>query len=182
MVIGTEIILERTKKMKKIICVLLSALLLCSFAAFAAAAAGDGVTGAYTVTVAEDSAGKFKIVPIVDGEEVAEGKVYVKEGDSFRFKIEYLSEFSPDQTTRFRAFPAKTYYPDVVQDSVDPQYGVLLEPDADGVYTLDSVTEDIVIEAYNLNGGSFPWLKDFLLDMFNFFKRLMQWFFGLRSN
>ena len=169
--------------MKKIIALLLAALcLFCLTAPAFAAGAEDGATGAYTVTVAENSYDKFKIVPVTDDGTQTDETIYVKEGESFRFRIEFLHAFDQDQTTRFKAYPAKRYYADVIRDSVDPEYGVVLKPDGDGVYTLDNVTEDIVIEAYNLDDGSFPWLKDFLFDMFNFFKRLFQWFFGLRSN
>ena len=106
----------------------------------------------------------------------------IEEGGQFRFKIETLNGYQFDQTTRIKVFPAKTYYADVINDTVDAEYGVVLTPDEEGFYTIDRVNEDLVVEAFNLDAGSFPWLKTFLMDMFNFFKRLAQWFFGLRKN
>ena len=176
--------------MKKLLSVCLALLLAFGLCAAALAAEGDGAaTGAYRVTPASDSDYKLTLIRMLpatgaEGEatfvEAPEDMIYVEAGQPYYFKIETTKGYEFDQTTRVRVYPEKTYYADVLTDTVDPEYGEVLTPDENGVYTIDAVNEDLVVTAANLQSTNLAGIKDFLLNMFNFFKDLLRWFFSLR--
>lgn len=165
--------------MKKILSVLLAALLALGCFGAIAFAEDDGeigYTASYAVYVSPWNQGQIQIVP-------AEGYgSEVKRGDNYKFTIETYNGYEFDQTTCVKIYPAKTFAPDMVLTNLDAGYGVTITPDADGVYTIDAVEEDLVVAVFNLTEGSMPAIRTFLFDMFNFFLRLFQWFFGLKKD
>lgn len=166
--------------------------------------AADGYVKAHTVTVAEDSAKKIKIIPVKypleigeDGMPVAIDGSYVADGEDYHFIITTIGGNAFDQSTKVRAYPTSRYIdiiegkdfefidktPDgkVIDKAYDPiaGYGVL-SPDKDGVYTITAVNQDLTISTANLQTKSIAGVKDFLLNFFQFFINWMKWFFGLR--
>lgn len=175
--------------MKKALSLLLTALLVFGLCAAAFAASENGATAAYRVTAASDSDYKIELIRMIpatgaDGEaafaEAGEDMPYVEAGQPYYFKVETVGGYAFDQTTQIRVYPASSYYADLMNDTVDPEYGTALTPDENGVYTIDAVNEDLVVAAVNLQQGSLSWVKDFILDLLNFFKNLTRWLFGLR--
>lgn len=163
--------------MKKIISVLLAALLLCGVFAVAAFAEDEiGYTAVYTVGISEWNEGQVLLTP-------AEGYgAEVEKGASYKFTLEAYNGYKFDKTTVVKILPAKSYGPDIVLTNLDAGYGEIITPDEKGVYTIDNVEEDVVVAVYNLQNGNLPEIKDFLYDMFHFFLQLFQWFFGLSKN
>lgn len=156
--------------MKKAIALLLSVLTLFSCLGFAVSAADENYTKSYFVSVAPDCAEKLAITSL-------SGSNYVIEGGTFQFTAEAVNGHVFDQTTVLKV--ANTHYEVDVVLGVDSEYGYIIEPDKDGVYTIENVQEDLYIYVANLEKASFADLKDFLMNMFNFFLNLMKWFFGL---
>lgn len=168
--------------MKKILSVFLACLVFVSaFGCLALAA--DGYKETYAISLDEETGKRMNIVPVKypfekneDGSFVTLDSFYAAEGDDFYFLIVPVGSYLPDQTTRYKAYP-QTIYVDIIKGREGP--GVELNPDAEGVYCIENVTEDMVIMAYNLQEESLAWVKDFLLDFGNFFINLITWFFGL---
>ena len=157
--------------MKKLISVVLAviiALSCCSLIGFAAE--DDNYTKSYFVSVAPDCQEKLAITSL-------SGTNYVIEGGTFSFTAEAVNGHVFDQTTVLKV--ANTHYEMDVVLGVDSEYGYIIEPDAEGVYTIENVEEDLQIYVANLEKESFATLKDFLMDMMNFFLNLMKWFFGV---
>ena len=157
--------------MKKSISVVLAviiALSCCSLMAFAAE--GDNFTNSYFVSVAPDCEEKLAITSV-------SGTNYVIEGGTFQFTAEAINGHVFDQTTVLKV--ANTHYAADVVLGVESEYGYIIEPDKDGVYTIENVEEDLYIYVANLEKESFATLKDFLMNMMNFFLNLMKWFFGV---
>ncbi len=163
--------------MKKLISILLAVMVVfsCLGAVCYAAEEDDVVTDGsfeelFIVDVAPESKSKITVIGV-------DGTNYVKKGESFRFKIEVVDDYVFDQTTVLKV--ANTHYAaDLVIKGEAPD-SYIVEPDANGVYTVENVEEDLYIYACNLETASFADLKDFLLNMFNFFLNLMKWFFGV---
>ena len=160
--------------MKKIISVLLALTLLSgAFAAVAFAEEEIGYTADYTVTVSDWNVSQVDLIP-------AEGfGTDVERGGSYQFTLEPVGGYTFDQTTVVKVLPAKSYGPDIVLTNLDANYGKVLTPDENGVYTIDCVEEDLIVAVYNLQRTNHAVIKDFLLDMFNFFLEFFRWFFGL---
>lgn len=157
--------------MKKILSVLLAVMMFFSCVGIVAyAAEDDAYTKSYFVAVAPDCAQKLAITSV-------SGSNYVIEGGTFQFTAESVNGYVFDQTTVLKV--ANTHYEADVVFGVDSEYGYIIEPDANGVYTIENVNEDLYIYVANLEKASFADLKDFLLNMFNFFLNWMKWFFGL---
>ena len=157
--------------MKKLISVVLAviiALSCCSLIVFAAE--GDNFTNSYFVSVAPACEEKLAITSV-------SGTNYVVEGGTFQFTAEAVNGHAFDQTTVLKV--ANTHYEADVVLGVESEYGYIIEPDKDGVYTIENVSEDLYIYVANLEKESFATLKDFLMDMMNFFLNLMKWFFGV---
>ena len=157
--------------MKKLISVVLAviiALSCCSLMAFAAE--GDNFTNSYFVSVAPACEEKLAITSV-------SGTNYVIEGGTFQFTAEAINGHVFDQTTVLKV--ANTHYEADVVLGVESEYGYIIEPDAEGVYTIENVQEDLYIYVANLEKASFADLKDFLMNMMNFFLNLMKWFFGV---
>lgn len=157
--------------MKKLLSVLLAVVCLFSCLSLVAFAADDDAyTNSYFVSVAPDCQDKLAITSV-------SGSNYVIEGGTFKFTAEAVNGHVFDQTTVLKV--ANTHYEADVVLGVDSEYGYIISPDADGVYTIENVTEDLYIYVANLEKASFADLKDFLLNMFNFFLNWMKWFFGI---
>ena len=157
--------------MKKTIAVLLAVLTVFSCFGFAVCAAENNpYTKSFFVSVAPDCQDKLAITSLT-------GSNYVIEGGTFQFTAEAVNGYVFDQTTVLKV--ANTHYEADVVLGVESEYGYIIYPDADGVYTIEGVSEDLYIYVANLEKASFADLKDFLLNMFNFFLNLMNWFFGL---
>lgn len=157
--------------MKKLISVILAVIIAfscCSLMVFAAE--GDSFTNSYFVAVAPACEEKLAITSV-------SGTNYVVEGGTFSFTAEAVNGHAFDQTTVLKV--ANTHYEADVVLGVESEYGYIIEPDKDGVYTIENVQEDLYIYVANLEKESFATLKDFLMDMFNFFLNLMKWFFGV---
>lgn len=159
------------KKMKKLLAVLLSAVMMFScISVMAVAAEGDSYTKSYFVSVAPECQEKLALTSL-------SGTNYVIEGGTFQFTVEAINGYVFDQTTVLKV--ANTHYEADVVLGVESEYGYIISPDADGVYTIENIEEDIYIYVANLEKASFADLKDFLMNMFYFFLNLMKWFFGL---
>ncbi len=156
--------------MKKVISVLLAAIIAFSCLALTVSAADEGFTKSYNVNVAPDCAEKLAITSL-------SGTNYVVAGGSFQFTVEAINGHTFDQTTVIKV--ANTHYEADVVLGVESEYGYIVEPDKNGVYTIAEVNEDLYIYVANLEKTSFSSLKDFLLNMFQFFRDLMKWFFGV---
>lgn len=156
--------------MKKLISVVLAVIIAFSCLSVAALAADKGFTKSYFVNVAPDCAEKIEITSL-------SGTNYVIEGGSFQFTVAAINSYVFDQTTVIKV--ANTHYEADVVLGVESEYGYTLTPDKNGVYTIEEVNEDLYIYVANLEQSSFAGLKDFLLNMFNFFRDLMKWFFGV---
>ncbi len=156
--------------MKKLVSLTLAVILAFSCFAFAVSAADEGFTNSYFVSVAPDCQDKLAITSV-------SGSNYVIEGGTFRFTAEAIKGYVFDQTTVLKV--ANTHYEADVVTGVDSEYGYIIEPDSDGVYTIENVEEDLYIYVCNLEKASFADLKDFLFNMFNFFLNWMKWFFGV---
>lgn len=157
--------------MKKLISVILAVIIAfscCSLMVFAAE--GDNFTNSYFVNVAPACAEKLAITSV-------SGTNYVIEGGTFQFTAEAINGHAFDQTTVLKV--ANTHYEADVVLGVESEYGYIIEPDKDGVYTIENVREDLYIYAANLEKESFSTLKDFLFNMMKFFRDLMKWFFGV---
>ena len=159
--------------MKKIVSILLVVILAFSCLAVIGAAAEEN-DGSFaeicSVMAAPESSEKIRVVGV-------DGSNYVKKGESFSFKIEILDDYVIDQTTVFKV--ANTHYAADLVLKGEKEYGYVIEPDANGVYTIENVEKDLYIYACNLEAESFASLKDFLFNMMNFFLNLMKWFFGV---
>lgn len=168
--------------MKKVLSVLLAAVM-CLMCAAPAALAADNYTKAHSVTVLGEQQRMFKIIP-VDTE-----SNYVRDGDMFRFKIETIGGYAENDITCYRAFTAATYYVDIIDANEDNIADFTFEgkdrliPDENGVYTIGTsqkgVDRDIVIVSYNLVEAKGSALINFLTQMGQFFTNLINWFFGL---
>lgn len=157
--------------MKKLISVVLAVLCALSCLTLVGFAAEDGnFTDSYLVTVAPACQEKLAITSV-------SGTNYVIEGGTFRFTAEAVNGHVFDQTTVLKV--ANTHYEADVVLGVESEYGYIIEPDKDGVYTIENVEEDLYIYVANLEKASFADLKDFLMNMMNFFLNLMKWFFGV---
>lgn len=157
--------------MKKIISVLLAVLVALScLSVIGFAADEDGFKEVVSVVAAPESAGKIAVTG-------TSGTNYVNKGESFSFTVETVGDYVFDQTTVLKV--ANTHYAADLVLKGEREYGYIIEPDADGIYTIENVEEDLYIYACNLETESFAGLKDFLLNMMNFFLNLMKWFFGV---
>ena len=157
--------------MKKLIALVLAAITLYTCMSVAVFAADEGFTDSYFVSVAPDCQNKLAITSL-------SGTEYVVAGGTFQFTAEPVNGYVFDQTTVLKV--ANTHYEVDVVLGVDSEYGYIIEPDANGVYTIENVQEDLYIYVANLEKASFADLKDFLLNMFRFFLDWMKWFFGIR--
>ena len=157
--------------MKRILAIILCAVTLFSALSLVVFAADGSFTNSYSVNVAPDCESKLAITSL-------SGSNYVIEGGTFKFTAAPVGSYVFDQTTVLKV--ANTRYEADVVTGVESEYGYIIEPDADGVYTIENVEEDLYIYVANLEKASFADLKDFLLNMFNFFLDLMKWFFGLK--
>lgn len=156
--------------MKKTIAVILAVLAVFSCLSLTAAAA-DSYTKSYFVAVAPDCEDRLQITSLSDSN-------YVIEGGTFKFTAEAVNGYMFDQTTVLKV--ANTSYTVDMILGEESEYGYIIYPDADGVYTIENVSEDLYIYAANLDKASFADLKDFLMNMFYFFLNLMKWFFGIK--
>ena len=156
------------KKLVSVVLAVIIALSCCSLIGFAAE--DDNYTKSYFVIVAPDCQEKLAITSL-------SGSEYVIEGGTFQFTAEAINGHVFDQTTVLKV--ANTHYEMDVVLGVDSEYGYIIEPDAEGVYTIENVEEDLYIYVANLEKESFATLKDFLMNMMNFFLNLMKWFFGV---
>lgn len=155
--------------MKKTIAVLF-ALVLAFSALSLTAAAADGYTKVYSVSVAPKCESMITITPT--------GSVpYAKEGEAFSFTVSTVGDYTFDQTTVIKVVPV-SYATDIIKGEGDAAY--IVYPDANGVYTISSVTEDMYVYASNLQTGSLASVKDFLFNFFYFIINYIKWFFGLR--
>lgn len=158
--------------MKKLIAVILAVITVFScLSVVAFAADGDGYTNSYSVMVAPDCAEKLALTSL-------SGVNYVVEGGTFKFTVEAINGYTFDQTTVLKVANVD-YYVDVM-NGIETDYGYIIECDADGVYTIENVTEDLYIYVANLEKASFASLKDFLMNMLYFFLNTMKWFFGIK--
>ena len=156
--------------MKKVLAIILA--VITTFSALSIVAfANDAFTESYSVTVAPDCSSKLAITSLT-------GSSYVVEGGTFKFTAEAVNGYVFDQTTVLKV--ANTHYEADVVLGVESEYGYIIYPDKDGVYTIENVEEDLYIYVANLEKAAFADLKDFFLNMFNFFLDLMKWFFGIR--
>ncbi|MBQ6898497.1 MAG: hypothetical protein IJN70_05890 [Clostridia bacterium] len=157
--------------MKKLISVILAVIIAfscCSLMVFAAE--DDSFTNSYFVAVAPACEEKLAITSV-------SGTNYVIEGGTFQFTAEAVNGHAFDQTTVLKV--ANTHYEADVVLGVESEYGYIIEPDKDGVYTIENVQEDLYIYVANLEKESLATLKDFLFNMMKFFRDLMKWFFGV---
>lgn len=157
--------------MKKLLAVVLAVITAFSCFALVAFAADDSYTNSYFVAVAPECEEKLAIHSL-------SGTSYVIEGGTFQFTAEAVNGHVFDQTTVLKV--ANTHYEADVVLGVESEYGYIIYPDADGVYTIENVEEDLYIYVANLEKASFAGLKDFLMNMFYFFLNAMKWFFGIR--
>lgn len=157
--------------MKKILAIVLAVITVFSCLSLAAFAADDNYTKSYFVSVAPDCQDKLAIHSLSDSD-------YVIEGGTFQFTAEAVNGHVFDQTTVLKV--ANTHYEADVVLGVDSEYGYIIYPDANGVYTIENIEEDLYIYAANLEKASFADLKDFLMNMFYFFLNAMKWFFGIK--
>lgn len=157
--------------MKKVLAIVLAVITVFSCFALAVSASDEVFTKSYFVSVAPDCQSKLAITSV-------SGTNYVAEGESFKFTAEAVNGHVFDQTTVLKV--ANTHYEADVVMGVESEYGYIIEPDANGVYTIDEVKEDLYIYVCNLEKASFADLKDFLLNMFNFFVNAIKWFFGIK--
>ena len=156
------------KKLVSVVLAVIIALSCCSLIGFAAE--DNNYTKSYFVIVAPDCQEKLAITSL-------SGSEYVIEGGTFQFTADAINGHVFDQTTVLKV--ANTHYEMDVVLGVDSEYGYIIEPDAEGVYTIENVEEDLYIYVANLEKESFASLKDFLFNMMNFFLNLMKWFFGV---
>ena len=156
--------------MKKLISLVLAVIIAFSCLSLTVSAADEGYTKTYVVNVAPDCAQKLELIS-------TSGSHYVVAGESFSFTVEAINGYVFDQTTVLKV--ANTHYEADVVLGVESEYGYVITPDKNGVYTIEEVNEDLYIYVANLEQSSFADLKDFLLNMFNFFRDLMKWFFGV---
>ena len=156
--------------MKKLISLVLAVIIAFSCLSLTVSAADEGYTKTYVVNVAPACAEKLELVS-------TSGSHYVVAGESFSFRVEAINGYVFDQTTVIKV--ANTHYEADVVLGVESEYGYVITPDKNGVYTIEEVNEDLYIYVANLEQSSFADLKDFLLNMFNFFRDLMKWFFGV---
>lgn len=188
--------------MKKTLAVVISAVMIL-MCLVPAAFASDSYKNAYSVTVVEKSADKINIFQITDSfkegglaapvKDTVNGNNVI-EGAEFNFLIECKGSFQFDGTVVVKAFPS-TYYLDMIKsvDETDESEGLVLEPYAykykdnpadekeevktADIYTIPAVNEDMVIVVYNMTKKGTASVKDFLLNMFNFFLNWIKWFF-----
>ncbi len=156
--------------MKKALAIILAVITAFSCLALVAFAADGAYTEAYFVSVAPECQTKLAITSL-------SGTNYVTPGETFRFTAEAINGYKFDQTTVLKV--ANTHYEADVVLGVESEYGYIVYPDSDGVYTVDNVEEDLYIYAANLDKASFAGLRDFLMNMFYFFLNTMKWFFGV---
>ena len=157
--------------MKKIISVLLAAVMLFGMCAVIALAdEGEGYVPVYTVRVDSATEGKVAIVNVEDPNSNT-----VNKGRSFFFTLQYQKGYSPDGTVVVKAYPA-SYLPDLVVTYEDSTEMITLEPDANGVYCIPNVQEDYYVRVFNVTETQFSSLKDMLINFFNaiitFFKNI----------
>ncbi len=156
--------------MKKILAIILAVITAFSCLGLAAFAADDNYTNSYFVAVAPDCQDRLAITSL-------SGSSYVIEGGTFQFTAEAVNGYMFDQTTVLKV--ANTHYEADVILGVESEYGYIIYPDADGVYTIENIEEDLYIYAANLEKAQMADLKDFLMNIFYFFLNLMKWFFGI---
>lgn len=154
-------------KIRKILSIFLASLLVFSFAAFTAGA--EDAPAVCTVVPVDDT---FVIVP-VNG-----APSYVNYGEPFSFTIVPTSDKSFNTTTRVKYYDADRY-PDMLAGAQASDYNDYIYPDANGVFTIPSVTEDLVVEVFNYYSTGNSSIVDFVYGLFNFFITWMRWFFGL---
>ncbi len=157
--------------MKKLLAIVLAVIAAFSCLSLVAFAADDAYTNSYFVAVAPDCENKLAITSL-------SGSNYVIEGGTFKFTAEAVNGHVFDQTTVLKV--ANTHYEADVVLGVESEYGYIIYPDADGVYTIENIQEDLYIYAANLEKASFADLKDFLMNMFYFFLNTIKWFFGIK--
>lgn len=157
--------------MKKVLAIILAAITAFSCLSLVVFAADGSYTNSYFVAVAPDCQEKLAITSL-------SGSNYVIEGGTFKFTAEAVNGHVFDQTTVLKV--ANTHYETDVVLGVESEYGYIIYPDADGVYTIENVEEDLYIYVANLEKAQMADLKDFLMNMFYFFLNLMKWFFGIK--
>ncbi|MBR5427431.1 MAG: hypothetical protein IK118_03715 [Clostridia bacterium] len=120
--------------MKKVISILLALVLLAVPLAVCAAAEDDDTPDKVCCITPPGESYMFTLEP-VEGYEY-----YVKEGDDFQFTVKAKEGYSLE-------FAVVYYYATNVLEGVadDDILQTPLEPDADGVYTIDRVTTDLTI-------------------------------------
>ena len=163
---------ERMVSMKKVLSVVLAALLLFgTMSVIAFAADGGGYTPVYTVRVDSASEGKIRIIGLEDPNNT------VPKGKPFYFTIEYLGDYRPDSTVAVKYYPA-SYLPDLVVTPEDTTEITTITPDANGVYMIPNVTEDCYVGVFNVTTSQFSSIKEMLLGFFNaiiaFFQRIFK--------
>ena len=168
--------------MKKFLSCFLAVILAFSCLGIIVYAGNDGANSndQYTKSYFVDVAPNFKSAIRIKS---TTGTNYVKAGESFSFTIEVSGRYRFDQTTVVKY--ANTHkQPDMVKDMDDDagnyDNGTIIYPDSNGVYTIPEVNEDLYNYTGLLNKKNISDVKDFLINLFAFFRDLMMWFFGLR--
>lgn len=188
---------ERIFIMKKILSCLLAVIMAFSclgIAVYAADTVNDNYTKSYFVDVAPNFRSMIRIrkydpeqgVPDKsDPDYVDPGYVvyYVKPGEKFQFTLEVGGGYRMDQSTVVKY--ANTHKQADMITHMDDQNGnydngTIIYPDANGVYTIPEVNEDIYVYTGLLNKRNISDVKDFLMNLFGFFRDLLLWFFGVR--
>lgn len=158
--------------MKKVLSVVLAALLLFGTMSVIALAADEGgYTPVYTVRVDPSSEGKIRIVGLENPNNT------VPKGKPFYFTIEYLRDYRPDSTVVVKYYPA-SYPADLIVTPEDSTEITAITPDANGVYMIPNVTEDCYVGVFNVTTSQFSSIKEMLLSFFNaiiaFFQRIFK--------
>ena len=148
------------KSLKKILSVLLCALMLFSVVSVAAFAE-DGYTQVYTVRVQDKYKNMIEIEPAIGDNTVAKG-------NNFRFGIKYLGSYRPDASTVIKAYPASFPFDLYYQDN-DTTDIYTLTPDERGIYTIENVQEDWYVVVFNLSEERISSVKDMLFKFLNTF-------------
>ena len=175
--------------MKKVLCILLCALIAFSGLGLYAAAE-DGLVDVFYVELDDDAVG-YVLIPLnadgqynstykTDDDDIANGSFYVPDGGTIRFVVEYTGSYAPNFMTTVRYIASNRFKGAMNGDpALAENEAQLLTPDANGVYTISNITEDICVTVYNVKESGLSSIIDFVKQLIAFLADVLMKFFGI---
>lgn len=174
--------------MKKIICILLSAVMAFGVLTVSVGAAevipvhyvclDEAAEGYVLIPLNED--GKYNSTYTTEDDDIENGLFYIPDGGTIRFVVEYVESYSENFMVTVKYIATDRYQGSFNGDpALAENEAVILEPDKNGIYTIPNITENITVTVYNVQTESMSNIIDFIKELIAFLADLLMKFFGV---